>query len=46
MFCQDKAVEKLSKDLPIGRHYKFLLEKCIGCKKCAEACLCSYIDMG
>ena len=45
MYCQDKAVERLDKSLPIGQHYKVIHEKCIGCKKCAEACLCGMIDM-
>jgi NADPH-dependent glutamate synthase beta subunit-like oxidoreductase/Pyruvate/2-oxoacid:ferredoxin oxidoreductase delta subunit len=45
MYCQDKAVDRLDKSLPIGQHYKVINEKCIGCKKCAEACLCGMIDM-
>jgi formate dehydrogenase major subunit len=45
MYCQDKAIERLDKSLPIGQHYKAIFEKCIGCKKCAEACLCGYIDI-
>jgi formate dehydrogenase major subunit len=45
MYCQDKAIERLDKSLPIGQHYKLVPEKCIGCKKCAEACVCGYIDM-
>ncbi len=45
MYCQAKAVERLDKSLPIGQHYKVINDKCIGCKKCAEACLCGYIDM-
>jgi Fe-S-cluster-containing hydrogenase component 2 len=45
MYCQDKAIEKLDKSLPLGEHYKVIMEKCIGCKKCYEACLCGYIEM-
>jgi Fe-S-cluster-containing hydrogenase component 2 len=43
MYCQDKAIERLDKSLPIGQHYKLVSEKCIGCKKCAEACVCGYM---
>jgi NADPH-dependent glutamate synthase beta subunit-like oxidoreductase len=45
MYCQDKAIEKLDKSLPLGEHYKVIMEKCIGCKKCYEACLCGYMEM-
>ncbi|MGA2192948.1 MAG: NAD(P)-binding protein [Nitrospirota bacterium] len=45
MYCSDGAVEKKAKDTPRGTHYEFVLEKCQGCKKCAEACPCGYIDM-
>ncbi len=45
MYCSDGAVEKKSKDTPRGTHYEFILDKCQGCKKCAEACPCGYIDM-
>jgi len=45
MYCSDGAVEKKSKDTERGTHYSFVLEKCQGCKKCAEACPCGYIDM-
>ncbi len=31
--------------LPKGEHYKIKLEACNGCKKCAEACPCGYIDL-
>ncbi|MEK9149597.1 MAG: FAD-dependent oxidoreductase, partial [Candidatus Desantisbacteria bacterium] len=44
-YCSDKAVKKLSKDLPKGEHYEFLLDLCQGCKKCSEECPCGYIDM-
>lgn len=44
-YCSDKAVKKLSKDLPKGEHYEFLLDLCQGCKKCAEECPCGYVDM-
>ena len=45
MYCSDGAVEKKAKDTPRGTHYAFILDKCQGCKKCAEACPCGYIDM-
>jgi len=45
MYCSDGAVEKKSKDTERGTHYAFVLDKCQGCKKCAEACPCGYIDM-
>ena len=28
-----------------GEHYKIKLELCNGCKKCAEACPCGYIEL-
>ncbi len=42
MFCQYNAVVKPAVK---GDPYKFKLEFCIGCKKCAEQCPCGYIDM-
>ncbi len=44
-FCSDSAVKKIGKDQPMGEHYKFELDTCQGCKKCAEECPCGYIDM-
>jgi len=41
-FCQDNAVVK---PLIKGNEYKFKLEFCNGCKKCAENCPCGYIEM-
>ncbi len=41
-FCQDNAVIK---PLVKGEPYKFKLEYCNGCKKCAENCPCGYIEM-
>jgi NADPH-dependent glutamate synthase beta subunit-like oxidoreductase len=41
-FCQDNAVIK---PLIKGEPYKFKLEFCNGCKKCAENCPCGYIEM-
>jgi NADPH-dependent glutamate synthase beta subunit-like oxidoreductase len=41
-FCQDNAVIK---PLIKGEPYKFKLEFCTGCKKCAENCPCGYIEM-
>ncbi|MEW6366804.1 MAG: NAD(P)-binding protein [Acidobacteriota bacterium] len=41
-YCQDQAIVK-----PMDRNepYKFKLEFCQGCKKCAEECPCGYIEM-
>lgn len=41
-FCQDSAIIK-----PVikGQPYKFKMEFCNGCKKCAENCPCGYIEM-
>ncbi|MBD3298588.1 MAG: FAD-dependent oxidoreductase [candidate division Zixibacteria bacterium] len=41
-YCQDNAVVK-----PLTKYgtYKFKLEFCNGCKKCAENCPCGYIEM-
>ncbi len=41
-FCQDNAVLK---PFERGGEYKFKLEFCNGCKKCAENCPCGYIEM-
>jgi NADPH-dependent glutamate synthase beta subunit-like oxidoreductase len=41
-YCQDNAVIK---PLIKGQEYKFKLEFCNGCKKCAENCPCGYIEM-
>ncbi|HZD59397.1 MAG TPA: NAD(P)-binding protein, partial [Anaerolineae bacterium] len=38
-FCSYNAVKKL----PKGEHFKFALDTCVGCKKCAEECPCGYI---
>ncbi len=41
-YCQDQAIVK-----PVSKHqsYKFKLDFCNGCKKCAENCPCGYIEM-
>jgi len=41
-YCQDQAIIK-----PLVKHekYKFKLDFCNGCKKCAENCPCGYIEM-
>lgn len=41
-YCQDNAVIK---PLVPGESYKFKLEFCKGCDKCAENCPCGYIEM-
>ncbi len=41
-FCQDNAIIK---PLVKGGKYKFKLEYCKGCDKCAENCPCGYIEM-
>jgi NADPH-dependent glutamate synthase beta subunit-like oxidoreductase len=45
MFCQDQAVEKLSKTRPTGDHYLYKHDLCTGCEKCAEECPCGYLKM-
>lgn len=41
-YCQDQAIVK-----PVIKYqaYKFKLDFCNGCKKCAENCPCGYIEM-
>ena len=41
-YCQDQAIIK---PMEKGRPYRFKLEFCQGCKKCAEECPCGYIEM-
>jgi NADPH-dependent glutamate synthase beta subunit-like oxidoreductase/Pyruvate/2-oxoacid:ferredoxin oxidoreductase delta subunit len=41
MYCTNNCFVKL----PKGEHYKVKLELCNGCKKCAEACPCGYIEL-
>ncbi len=41
-YCQDQAVVK---PFETGQMYRFKLEFCQGCKKCAEECPCGYIEM-
>ncbi|MBU0985122.1 MAG: FAD-dependent oxidoreductase [candidate division Zixibacteria bacterium] len=41
-YCQDNAIVK---PFDKGGTYKFKLEFCNGCKKCAENCPCGYIEM-
>jgi NADPH-dependent glutamate synthase beta subunit-like oxidoreductase len=41
-YCQDSAIIK---PLQAGEPYKFKLEFCKGCDKCAEQCPCGYIEM-
>jgi NADPH-dependent glutamate synthase beta subunit-like oxidoreductase/Pyruvate/2-oxoacid:ferredoxin oxidoreductase delta subunit len=41
MYCTNNCFVRL----PRGEHYKIKLEVCNGCKKCAEACPCGYIEM-
>jgi NADPH-dependent glutamate synthase beta subunit-like oxidoreductase/Pyruvate/2-oxoacid:ferredoxin oxidoreductase delta subunit len=41
MYCTNSCFVKL----PKGEHYRVKLELCNGCKKCAEACPCGYIEM-
>ncbi len=42
LFCQDQAIDK---PMEKGLLYKFKLENCTGCKKCAEECPCGFIEM-
>jgi NADPH-dependent glutamate synthase beta subunit-like oxidoreductase/Pyruvate/2-oxoacid:ferredoxin oxidoreductase delta subunit len=41
-FCQDGAIIK---PLTKGEQYRFKMEFCMGCNKCAESCPCGYIEM-
>jgi len=41
-YCQDNAIIK---PMEKGGEYKFKMEFCNGCKKCAENCPCGYIEM-
>ncbi len=41
-YCQDQAVIK---PFDKGQPYRFKMEFCQGCKKCAEECPCGYIEM-
>jgi Pyruvate/2-oxoacid:ferredoxin oxidoreductase delta subunit len=41
MYCSSNCFVKL----PKGEHYKIKLDACNGCKKCAEACPCGYIEL-
>jgi NADPH-dependent glutamate synthase beta subunit-like oxidoreductase/Pyruvate/2-oxoacid:ferredoxin oxidoreductase delta subunit len=41
MYCTTACFVKL----PKGEHYRVKLELCNGCKKCAEACPCGFIEM-
>lgn len=42
LFCQDQAIDK---PMEKGLLYKFKMENCTGCKKCAEECPCGFIEM-
>ncbi len=41
MYCTNECFERL----PKGEHYRLKLEFCNGCKKCADACPCGYIEL-
>jgi NADPH-dependent glutamate synthase beta subunit-like oxidoreductase/Pyruvate/2-oxoacid:ferredoxin oxidoreductase delta subunit len=41
MYCTNNCFVRL----PKGEHYKIKLELCNGCKKCADACPCGYIEL-
>jgi NADPH-dependent glutamate synthase beta subunit-like oxidoreductase/Pyruvate/2-oxoacid:ferredoxin oxidoreductase delta subunit len=41
MYCTNNCFARL----PKGEHYKIKLELCNGCKKCAEACPCGFIEL-
>jgi NADPH-dependent glutamate synthase beta subunit-like oxidoreductase len=41
-YCQEQAIQK---PVEKGSPYRFKLEFCTGCKKCAETCPCGYIEM-
>ena len=41
MYCTNNCFVKL----PKGEHYRVKLELCNGCKKCADACPCGFIEL-
>jgi len=41
MYCANSCFARM----PKGQHYKLKLELCNGCKKCADACPCGYIEL-
>ena len=41
-YCQEQAIQK---PVEKGSPYRFKLEFCTGCKKCAESCPCGYLEM-
>jgi NADPH-dependent glutamate synthase beta subunit-like oxidoreductase len=41
MYCTNNCFVRL----PKGEHYKIKLELCNGCKKCADACPCGFIEL-
>ncbi len=46
-FCSYNAIKKVAPENRSHDHefYKFYLDTCVGCAKCAEECPCAYIDM-
>lgn len=42
LFCQDQVIQKPLEKFQL---YTFKLERCTGCKKCAEECPCGFIEM-
>ena len=47
-FCSYNAIKKVPAENRTHEHefYKFYLDSCVGCSKCAEECPCGYINMG
>lgn len=43
LYCQNEAFEKVKGGAP-GHYYKIHVEKCNGCKKCANMCPCGCIN--
>ena len=44
MFCTPGCFEKVGETKP-GTYYSIDLDKCDGCKKCADECPCGFLDM-
>jgi NADPH-dependent glutamate synthase beta subunit-like oxidoreductase/Pyruvate/2-oxoacid:ferredoxin oxidoreductase delta subunit len=44
MYCTPSAFAKVENP-SLGNFYKLMMEKCDGCRKCAEVCPCGFIDM-
>ncbi len=44
MYCTPSAFAKEEKPA-LGNFYRLMMEKCDGCRKCADVCPCGFLDM-